>query len=194
MLLIQDICLFWGKKERNSSYAKIRAEFPLAYSLDKIPDVFHEEILVNRLNFWQKGTVFQTLHGNDTYCLQFYSSAQDLNLTNLYIQSDTYSYKVIFFYDERRSGRPIRRGHNKDYDNTDSPRYRHDILNETAFSLKQGQYGRVIWNERKIGCDTGEWYYTLHTINLFYPNKMPEADIFLTGKLDFEYKQIAALY
>lgn len=194
MLLIQDICLFWGKKERSSSYAKIRAEFPLAYSLDKIPDVFHEEVLVNRLNFWQKGTVFQTLHGNDTYCLQFYSSAQDLNLTNLYIQSDTYSYKVIFFYDERRSGWPIRRGHNKDYDNTDSRLYRHDILNETAFSLKQGQYGRVIWNERNIDCDTGEWYYTLHTINLFYPDKMPEADIFLTGKLDFEYKQIAALY
>lgn len=193
MLLIQDIYLSWSKKERNSACAKKRTEFPVAYSLDKISNVFQGEILVNRLNFLQNGTAFQALNGV-TNCFQSYPSIKDLNLTNLYIQSGTCGYKVVFFYDEQRSGQPIRRGHNKDYDNADSLLYRHDILNETAFSLKQGQYGRIIWNERKTDWDTGEWYYQLHILNLLYSDKMPETDIFLTGKPDFEYKQIAALY
>lgn len=193
MLLIQDICLSWSKKERNSACAKKRAKFPAAYSLDKASNVFHEEILVNRLNFWQNGTVFQTSNGVAN-CFQSYSFVKDLNLTNLYIQSNTCGYKVVFFYDERHSGQPVRRGHNKDYDNAESLLYRHDILNETAFSLKQEQYGRIIWNERKTDWETGEWYYQLHTLNLLYSDKMPEADIFLTRKPNFEYKQIAVLY
>ncbi len=193
MLLIQDICLSWGKKERNSACAKKRTEFSVAYSLDTMPNVFHGEVLVNRLNFRQSGTVFQISNGAAN-CFQSYPSVKDLNLTNLYFHSDTYSCTVVFFYDERRSGKPVRRGHNKDYDNAASLLYRHDVLNETAFSLKQGQYGRVIWNERKTDWDTGEWYYQLHALNLLYSEKMPEADIFLTGKPDFEYKQLAVLY
>ncbi len=194
MLLVQDICLTWGKKERNSAYAKKRAEFPMAYLLDNFPDTFHGDVIVHNLNFCQRGTMFQNLWVNDTYRFQFYSSIQNLNLTNLLIQPDTESYEVTFFYDAHRSGQPIRQGHNKDYHNVDSLLYRHDILNETIFSLKRGQYGRVIWNERKI-YDTGEWYYQLHVSNLLhYVGKMPEQDIFLIHRPDFEYKQLAVLY
>lgn len=195
MLLVQDICLSWGKKERSSAYAKLRAEFPIVYLFDKLPDTFQGDVIVRRLNFLQKGTMFQNLYMNDVYRLQFYSSVQDLNLTNLSIRSNVESYEVAFFYDERRSGQPVRRGHNKDYHNIDSLLYHHDILNETAFSLKRGQYGRVIWNERKIDYDTGKWYYQWHIINLLhYLGKTPKKDIFLTCKLDFEYKQMAGLY
>ena len=194
MLLVQDICLTWGKKERNSAYAKKRAEFPMAYLLDNFPDTFHGDVIVHHLNFCQRGTMFQNLWVNDTYRFQFYSSIQNLNLTNLLIQPDTESYEVTFFYDAHRSGQPIRQGHNKDYHNVDSLLYRHDILNETIFSLKRGQYGRVIWNERKI-YDTGEWYYQLHVSNLLhYVGKMPEQDMFLIHRPDFEYKQLAVLY
>lgn len=195
MLLIQDICLSWGKEERGFAYAKKRAEFPLVYSLDKLPDTFHGDVIVHRLYFWQKGSMFQTLQMNNAYRYQMYTSVQDLNLTNLSIQSDAESYDVTFFYDERRSGRPIRQGHNKDYNDKNSLLYRHDILNETAFSLRQGQYGQVIWNERKIDCDTGGWYYRLHVDNLLHcRGKIPQKDIFLNSKRDFEYKQMAELY
>ena len=195
MLLVQDICLTWGKKERNSICAKKRAEFPMAYLLDNFPDTFHGDVIVHHLNFGQRGTMFQNLWMNDTYRFQFYSSIQNLNLTNLLIQSDVESYEVTFFYDAHSSGQPIRQGHNKDYHNVDSLLYRHDILNETVFSLRPGQYGRVIWNERKIDFDTGEWYYQLHVSNLLhYVGKMPEQDIFLIHRPDFEYKQMAVLY
>lgn len=195
MLLVQDICLSWGKEERGSVYAKKRAEFPMAYSLDKLPDTLHGDVIVHHLDFWQRDAMFQTLHRSDAYRFQFYTSIQDFNLTNLSIRLDSDNYEVTFFYDENRSGRPIRQGHNKDYHNIDSLLYRHDILNETAFSLKRGQYGRIIWNERKIDYDTGEWYYQLHVNNLLHcPEKTPKTDIFLTCGLDFEYKQMAVLY
>ena len=58
MLFIQDICLTWGKKERVSAYAKKRAEFPIACSLDKFPDkfpdTFHGDVIVHHLNFYQE--------------------------------------------------------------------------------------------------------------------------------------------
>ena len=118
-----------------------------------------------------------------------------MNLTNLTIQSSLEGYEVIFFYDENRSGQPLRRGHNKDYHNINSLLYRHDVLNETAFFLKKEQYGRIIWNERKIDYDTGEWYYHHHITNLLhYSGKTPEIDIFFKRRPDFEYKQIAVLY
>ncbi len=195
LLLVQDICLSWGKKERGSVYAKMRAEFPIAYLLDKPFDRLDGDVFVHHLKFWQKRTMFQTLYLKEGYRFQFYPSAQEVNLTNLSIESEIESYKVIFFYDEHRSGQPIRRGHNKDYHNVDSLLYRHDILNETAFSLELGQYGRVVWNERNMDYDTGEWYYQLHIINLLhYPNEIPKKDIFLSHKLDFAYKQMAVLY
>ena len=144
LLLVQDICLSWGKKERGSVYAKMRAEFPIAYLLDKPFDRLDGDVFVHHLKFWQKRTMFQTLYLKEGYRFQFYPSAQEVNLTNLSIESEIESYKVVFFYDEHRSGQPIRRGHNKDYHNVDSLLYRHDILNETAFSLELGQYGRVV--------------------------------------------------
>lgn len=195
MLLVQDIRLSWGKEERSSAYAKKRAEFPIAYSLYKLPDTFYGDVIVHRLGFWQRGSMFRTLRVSDAYHFQLYTSVEDLNLTNLSIRLDSEGYEVTFFYDEHRGGQPIRQGHNKDYHNMDSLLYRHDILNETAFSLKRGQYGRIIWNERQKDYDTGEWYYQMHVSNLLhYPEKMPKTDILLTCGPDFEYKQMAVLY
>ncbi|MCM1091780.1 MAG: hypothetical protein NC092_09915 [Butyrivibrio sp.] len=196
MLVVQDICLSWGKEERGAACAEKRVEFPQAYSMDKLPNTFHGDVMVHRLYFRQKGLLFQNLRMNEAYRFQAYTSVRDLNLTNLSVQSDSESYEVTFFCDEHRSHRPIRRGHNKDYHNMESALYRHDILNETAFSLRQGQYGRVIWNERRIDYDTGEWYYHLHISNLMYAldsGEMPQKDIFLLGEPNFMYKQMAAL-
>lgn len=85
LLLVQDLCLSWGKEERSSAYAKKRAEFPIAYSLDKLPDTFHGDVIVHRLGFWQRGSMFRTLRVSDAYRFQFYTSVEDLNLTNLSI-------------------------------------------------------------------------------------------------------------
>ena len=68
-------------------------------------------------------------------------------------------------------------------------------LNETAFILRSGQYGRIIWNERRTDYDNRTWYYQLHILNLFHMPLGQEItkDIFLAAQPDFEYKQLAVL-
>ena len=163
LLLIQEICLTWNKKDRRLECARVRTQFPLAYSLEGfLPG---GEVGVNHLDFYQKGTKFidsvqnikQSLEKNlleigwnkkqvqreviqrirfiKKYRFQSYPSVLDLNLVNLSICSCKEGYEVVFFYDEQRSGMPLRQGHNKDYKNPQSLFYGRDCLNEAAFCL-----------------------------------------------------------
>lgn len=225
MLLIQNISLSWHKNERGSECAKVRHQFPMAYPLDEIPlfndvavhhlsffqrgKIFLDSIQDTRLSLEKylpkldftynqiQNEIKQRIAYIKKYQFQFYNSVSKLNLTNLYfspcIEKD--GFEVSFFYDERRSGKPFRRGHNKDYHNLQSPLYHIDCLNETAFILKKNQYGRILWNERRIDYDTGEWYYQLHIYNMIYLlDKISKNDIFVSNKPDFIYRQEAVLY
>ena len=128
--------------------------------------------------------------------LRLFSCIEDLNLTNLSVRPAPEGYSISFFYDEHRSGMPYRRGRNQDFQNPNAPLYCKDCLNETAFTLRPGQYGRIIWNERRTDYDNGTWYYQLHILNLLHvsPEQSIKHDIFLAAQPDFEYKQIAVLY
>lgn len=246
MFLIQKINLEWYKNERGVKGEEARRKFLLAYPIQK--KEFLENIIVDNLSFFQKEAVFmdpiqlereslqsyllqlgftqeqaqnelqKRIQSRRNYLCQSYSSVSMLNLTNLSICFQNGSYEVTFFYDEQRSGLPVRKGHNKDFHNQDSPFYRKDILNETVFSLSQNQYGRIIWNERRTDYDTGQWYYQLHIYNLFYFSNQPYLpihqsrnkrrqpkpqdrnfskdikDIFVKNQPDFEYRQLAYLY
>ena len=223
MLLIQEIDLIWGKNERGGIPAKTRQHFLPAYPLEDLP--FEGDVVVHRLAFFQHGEkimnaqeetrwsmetylpklgftqnqIQQEIEGRISFIkrnrLQAYHSAMELNLANISVQPCPEGLEVTFFYDEHRSGMPYRRGRNKDYCNPHSPLYCKDCLNETAFLLAPGQYGRVMWNERRTDYDTGEWYYQLHTYNLVNTlSKMPNKNIFTAQEPDFEYKQLAVLY
>lgn len=173
----------------------MRAEFPRAFLLEKNPDALCGNVLVHRLRFWQRERAFQALQMREAYHFQCCSSALELNLTNLSVQLEGDRYAVTFFYDERRSGQPVRRGHNQDYWNERSAFCCRDVLNETAFSLERGQYGRVLWNERDLDQDTGAWHYRLHIVNFLYDSgKTPKPDAFLTRGPDHVYQQMAVLY
>lgn len=205
MFLIQEINLEWGKNERGAKGEEARRGFPLAYPMQE--KQFLDNIIVQRLSFVQKETVFMDILQWEqkllqSYLLQLgftqeqaqneiqrrvqmikntdirpYSSVSALNLTNLSVCFKKDRYDIIFFYDEQRSGLPFRRGHNKDFHNQDSPFQRKDVLNETVFSLSQNQYGRIIWNERRTDYDTGQWYYQLHIYNLFYLSNQPQSSV-----------------
>ena len=114
-------------------------------------------------------------------------------IENISICKKTDEYELSYVHYE--GIKPVRRGHNKDYQNITSSFYQKDLLNETAFILSPGQYGRIIWNERKTDYDTGEWYYQLHIFNFFYPpDETIEKDSFIKNKPDYVYKQLAYLY
>lgn len=216
MLVVQNISFEWGKGERGAEYAKARAGFPMAYLVEQKPfsgktmvqkpfsgeaaeqKLLSDKAVVQTLHFWQKGTEFIDCmqKARSKWIWQYYSHLKDLNLANILItmKGDVSPLEVIFFYDEHRSGKPFRRGHNKDYHDVQSPLYRKDCLNETAFILEKGQYGRIVWNERKTDFDTGEWYYQLHILNLYHLwDNVLKSDIFTVHVPDFEYRQMAEL-
>ncbi len=196
MLVVQDITLAWGKEERGAEYARARAGFPMAYPAET--RVLSGEAAVQRFVLRQEGKAFidcmQKVRSR--WVWQCYPHLKDMNLANILItaKGDFSPLEVTFFYDEHRSGKPFRRGHNKEYQDAQSPLYRKDCLNETAFILEEGQYGRIVWNERKTDYDTGEWYYQLHILNLYHlRNQEIESDIFTAHIPDFEYRQMAEL-
>lgn len=224
LLLIQEIDLTWGKHERGGRYALARCQFPAAYPLEELPA--RSDAVVQYLSFYQNGENFldtfqETRQSLEQYLpkigftpaqiqqeiqqrlswikrnrLRSFSCIKDLNLTNLSIRPVPEGISVSFFYDDRRSGMPYRRGHNQDFHNAGAPLCGKDCLNETAFVLSPGQYGRTIWNERRTDYDNRTWYYQLHICNLFHtlPGNPMQNDIFLSSNPDFVYKQLAALY
>ncbi len=222
MLLIQNICLSWDKNERGAKGENVRRQFPLAYPIGEHP---LGEATVQNLNFYQEGTEIMDFVQAEYYFsektlpkigfteertkreiekriawikkhqYQNYSSVDALNLTNLSIYPKDNMFDIVFFYDEQRSGVPFRSGHNRDFLNPDSRLYQKNNLNETAFLLKKNQYGRIVWNERRVDYDLGTWYYELHIYNIFYAQgqDVPK-NIFVRTEPDFVYQQIARLY
>lgn len=222
MLFIQNLTYTWHKQERSAACAALRRRFPQAYLVEETTIL--EEAALHILSFTQKGTALldsrqvfcQSMEQYlpklgytaeqvqreierrsahiQTYHLQTYASIQNLRLLNLVLHPCPQGCRASFFYDEHQSGKPYRRGHNKDYNNPDSPLYRQDCLNETAFTLAPGQYGRILWNERRTDYDTGEWYYQLHIYNLVnVPGHQVKSSLLTSRSPDFIYRQKALL-
>lgn len=223
MLVIQTISLVWYKQDRGSAGAEARQRFPLAFPLDE--EAPAGPIRLHRLRFSQRGETFldeleetrellnlsreklglsqkqlrREIEKREQWIRQYRTQAfqalSELNVTNLALRPWEDGCAVSFFYDEHRSGAPCRRGHNQDYHDPASPFCGKDCLNETAFRLRPGQYGRILWNERRSAIDTGGWYYLLHACNLFcYPGDAPERDLLTAASPDYVYRQLADLY
>lgn len=224
MLVIQRIDLTWYKQERGGRCAQVRRQFPMAYPLQDIPPQC--AAAVHRIGFYQQGerfldaaqmlrqglerslprlgfspgqvqnTLADRLRLMERSQLQTFSGVEELSLTNLLFRPAPEGIAVSFFYDGHRCGAPFRRGHNQDFRDPASPLCGKDCLNETAFVLSPGQYGRILWNERKTGDDDRTWYYQLHIYNLLYhtADQPPERDILILKEPDLCYQQMAVLY
>lgn len=189
MLVFQEIQLTWDKKERAAKSANARNQFCMAYPLPKM-DIY-DNVMLHRQYFWQRGDQFinDVYPRKNIYC---YSCIEKLHLTKISISQKEKEYEFCFHGD---CTTPYIRGHNKDYHNIQSRYYGKDCLNEVAFTLKQNQYGRIIWNQRYTEFfDTGEWYYKLHIYNFYVTDKAPQSDIFICNTPDFVYKKMSALY
>lgn len=224
MLLIQEVNLTWHKADRGSAGAAARRGFALAYPWPggrELPNVaLHcQSFFQHGQEFWDMAAenrqsmatalaamgitepqeierrIAQRLWQLQKYENRHYKSVVELNLANLALEYCGDNLEVTFCYDEQRSGRPRRRGRNKDYHRVDSRMHGRDCLNETAFLLAPGEYGRVIWNERNVDYDTGVWYYQLHVYNiLLFPRGVPSADALQVRQPDYEYRQLAELF
>lgn len=61
-------------------------------------------------------------------------------------------------------------------------------FDKTVFTLKNGNYGRVVFNERRTYCDSGEWYYQLLVFNFVCCEKEKFREkIFYNKNPNYEY-------
>lgn len=205
MLVVQQIVTVWHKSERGGECAEARSRFPYTAPIEGKPCV-SDECLFDYIRFYQRGSKFYTaakynelmgygggLPFKRAYELPIKQLSQ-LKGRNVSFTQTENGVEVDFSYDPQINGKPVRNGHNKDYNNTESRFYGKDILNETAFVLKEGQKGRIMYNGRFTDIDTGQWWYEQTAVNIAnIPFEDFHKDIFFEGKFDLSYNRLAYL-
>lgn len=201
MLFVQYICLTYYKDVRYANYANVRNSIRFApIAIEKVPDC---EV------FLQKVSLYQGVDGIKKYGAGFKEYGGEIftagsrdpvhnyrNLIhNIRMFKDNDSYKIMFCDD--RYYKPFnsfkRRGHNEEFMNNNSPFSYTDIINETVFTLKPDEYGRIVFNERHVTMDE-QWYYMLNTINFINCDKSKYREKMFFRKVpDYEYKNMQYL-
>lgn len=213
MLFIQRISICYYKNMRFPQYANERERImflPIELNPRKFVDVqptkenmLDCEVLVQYENFWQYpvkihsyGTKFRQFGeeilsegDNDPFC-NWHNMLQNIRLSK---EGDVY--RVRFCDDGDFLCRSKRHGHNESYNTSHSPFAHKDKLNETAFCLSDGDYGRILYNNRYIDHDTGKWIYTRNVYNIICCEKAAFREkMFYRKKPDSEYTNLMSLY
>lgn len=183
MLLIQHIKIYWDKSCRGAPYAIDRSHISKGYQL---PKTFYYNTAIgyplHYLYLQQDKDGFKEVINRTERITDF----DNVRVGALEIITESDSYKVNYRYDFHRAI-PER----LKYSNEISM---YTPLNETAFTLAQGEYGRVIYNGRYTDFDCGIWYYNLDIINIKNITEPSNLDVFINEEPQKEYKQMAYLH
>lgn len=204
MIIIQEITVVWNKNERGGENSRARKNYIFKMPIEKIPSK-SDQCLYDKHRLYQRDKKFYT--PSEYYKLlgqkiRFYGKREyeppvlisQLKVKNVSLDESEGGVEVSFSYDPQINGSPSRKGHNKDYDNTHSRFYGKDILNETAFVLKEGQKGQIMYNGRFSDYDTGQWWYEQTAVNIAVVSfEKYSKGVFLSSEVDFYYKQLAHL-
>ncbi len=169
MLFIQKIELEYRKDVRYANYAQIRNAIkfmPVKISKDKIDS----EILLNSIKIYQSTDGMKTYPETDKqYSSEVFCKGKfDRNI---------FEYNIA-----------VKKLSDNEY----------EILYKRSFSkefvVKNGEYGRIVFNERSTYWDTGEWYYQLFTYNFVCCDKNDFREkIFFKKETDYNIKDMKYL-
>ena len=173
MLFIQYISLTYYKNVRYANYANARNSIKfMPIAVDKISDC---EVIFNEV------TLFQDKDGLHTY----YDKIRQCNENILYsprCYTSPFGNRIA-----------VKKSDDGNYE----VRYRSDwskVYYKSPFTLKKDEYGRIIYNNRNVEFDSGEWYYKLHTINFINCDKSKYREKMFFRKVpDYEYKDMQYL-
>ena len=171
MLFIQYISLTYCKNVRYANYANARNSIKfMPIAVDRISDC---EVLFNRI------TLFQDTDG---LCEHF-------NKVRQYDNSILYNPKCY------TSPFGNRIAVKKSDDGSYEIMYRSSkCYYKSPFTLKNNEYGRIIYNDRYVEFDSGQWYYELHTINFINCDKLKYREKMFFRKVpDYEHKDMQYL-
>ena len=186
MILVQHILLQWGKDCRGGPRAARRSQFLQAA---KLPADFFDYIPFGHPVHWvlmeQKQSGINVKM--DRRGVEAFDSWHSLRLSPMELTlKDNGHCEIRYRYDWHKGAIPGR----YQYDRTGG----RAPLNEPAFELCAGEYGRAICNGRFVDWDTGAWWYELSVTNvLMLAGKRAPLDCFLTHIPTHYYRQIAQL-
>ena len=209
MLFVQSITIGYYKNMRFPQYANEREKIiflPIELNPNKFlgaeplkENMLDCEVLVQYENFWQYP---MKLHSYGTKLQQFgdeiLGSSDDGSiqgtLSNIRLFKDEADYRVAFCDDGSFLCHSKRKGHNEEYTVPHTPFANKNKINKTVFRLSDGDYGRIIYNNRYIDHDTGKWIYTRNVYNIVCCNKAAFREkMFYRKKPDFEYTNLLYL-
>lgn len=185
MILIQYISLMWEKDCRGGIGAIERSKFPQAI---KLPLNFFEYISFGKPVHWvgihQKRDGFH--YRINRRRIEEFDTKNSLRLGAIELIPKGNNCEIRYRYDWHRAI-PERYKYTKE--GTRLP------LNELAFELCLGDYGRTVYNGRYVDIDTGTWYYKMDIVNVMISqeNDVP-LDCFLVNAPTHYYRQIAKLF
>jgi len=182
MLVVQHIKLYWDKKFRGAPHSTSRNRLPKAYELPKSFFDYNPIGYPTHYIYLQ-----QNENGIDEKinCVNTLSEYENVRIGAIEILRHDDNYEVRYRYDFHFAI-PTR----QKYDPKDSV---YKPLNEFAMTLKQNEYGRIIYNGRFSSYDSF-WYYNLDIINVLNsPTDKTPLNIFIASEPDKLYKQIEFL-
>ncbi len=201
MLFVQYISLFYKKDVRYANYANVRNSLKFVPIVtEEIPDC---EVLYQKVFYRQRiNSLYKYKDEIKTFGQEvFTAGTRDvlcgydklIHHTRIFREDDRY--KIMFCNDSYYcfNGRK-RCGHNEKFSDRSSPFYHKNLINETAFKLRLNDYGRIIYNDRYVEYDSGQWYYGLHIINFINCDKSQYREKMFFRKVpDYEYKNMQYL-
>lgn len=173
MLFVQHISLTYCKNVRYANYANVRNSIKFApVKIKKFSDC---EVIFNRIMLFQDTDgLYESFNkirqysDNVLYNPRCYTSPFDNRIAIK--KSGDGIYEIMY-----------RDGKSKGYF-------------KIPFALKNGEYGRIIYNDRYVEFDTGKWYYEIHIINFINCDKSKFREkIFFRKNPDYEYKNMQYL-
>lgn len=174
MLFVQKIELKYKKDVRYPEYAMIRKTEKFR-SLNLNNFEADREILFNDI------MMFQDADG----------LYEDYNRTRQYNEEAFYNLKC--YYSPLGTRIAVKKFDNGSYKVMYKDKNSHGYY-KNPFTLKNNEYGRIIYNEREIGEYTGIWYYFLVTYNFVSCDKSGIREKMFFRKVpDYEYKDMQYL-
>lgn len=182
-LLIQKIHLAWYKNCRGGPAATKRNQYPKALCLSNDFFSYHAfGIPTHFVNIWQKPDGFHIQ--KNCRRLMEWSADHTMQFDPFEVTRQEEGVQVRYRYDLHNGAMPGRYTYNREYQKKP--------LNELAFVLQSGDYGRAVCNGRFQHWE--DCYYTMDILNvLLLSSPTVSLDCFITREPNKVYQQIALL-
>ncbi len=165
-IVIQHVACVWTKRSRGGEGARQRNSVPTAVDLPEFKGDL--PYLLHTVNFFESGW------SKPNHSVKSSTEFSDLHLNDLILIHESDSVTVRFMRDGANAACP-------------NPYPHKDV-----FSLRRGDWGRIVYNGRYVDFDSGAWRYKLTTYNIGNFDRF-STDVFRLTSPSSQFEELARL-